>query len=334
MVKSVRLVLISLGGLILSASFGWALEDHVVSATSNLEDVLFNLKQSVDRLSVNNDRWMARDNSIRQQIAQLQGQLGDLENQGNLLEKQVSQLQSSNPRRAQQMKKLEEENTSLDIHLNKANVDIKLVQHALDLSFKQEQQLLMNLKGLAVAMPKTVKPLPLPVQQGSPNEKEKLKLMKMIYESQKRQELLHGAILDFQKNASLLPAAAALAHQKVLKEQIKMLEEELAGYHADAPVTVKNQWDTAQLGQLELELKALEKNYGQLKDLMAQMGKRFKNQGITASQQLEGQKIQNKMDDLSRQGITLRIELDELRSQMVDLDKRKSRLEEMIKHLF
>ena len=32
-----------------------------------------------------------------------------------------------------------------------------------------------------------------------------------------------------------------------------------------------NQWDDTQLRQLELELKGLEKNYAQLKDLMGQM---------------------------------------------------------------
>ena len=59
--------------------------------------------------------------------------------------------------------------------------------------------------------------------------------MKMIYDSQQRQEALHESILDFQKNTPLLPAAAALAHQQLLKAQIKDMEAQLAAYPSESP---------------------------------------------------------------------------------------------------
>ena len=160
--------------------------------------------------------------------------------------------------------------------------------------------------------------------------------MKMIYDSQERQERLHQAIADAQKNAPMLPAVTALAHQELLKEQIKDLESQLAALPPDKPTTsygFADQWNDNQLRQLEDDLKALERNYLQLKELMAAMTKKSQNGRMSADQHVEEQKLQNNIDDLKRQGISLRVDFDELRSQMVDLDKRKSHLEDMIKQL-
>ena len=51
---------------------------------------------------------------------------------------------------------------------------------------------------------------------------------------------------------------------------------------------------------------------------------------MTSGQHAEGVKLQSSMDDLNRQGLGLKADLDTLRAQMVELDKRKSRLEKMI----
>ena len=152
----------------------------------------------------------------------------------------------------------------------------------------------------------------------------------MIYDSQQRQESLHEAILEFQKNTPLLPAANAMAHQQLLKEQIKGLEDQIAAYPPEnysSNSESANQWDDDQLRQLEIELKALEQNYSQLKELTAQMDKKAR---LTVSQHVEGEKLQGSLDDLNHQAQGLRADLDELRSQMVDLDKRKSHLETLI----
>ena len=51
---------------------------------------------------------------------------------------------------------------------------------------------------------------------------------------------------------------------------------------------------------------------------------------MTVSEHMEGQKLQSNINDLNRQGKKLMADLDDLRSQMVDLDKRKSHLETML----
>ena len=65
---------------------------------------------------------------------------------------------------------------------------------------------------------------------------------------------------------------------------------------------------------------------------MEQMSKKAQAAQMTVSQHVEEEKLQSSIDDLNRQGVGLRADLDDLRSQMVDLDKRKSRLEMMIQH--
>ena len=67
-----------------------------------------------------------------------------------------------------------------------------------------------------------------------------------------------------------------------------------------------------------------------IKGLMEKMSKKAQASRMTVSQHIEGEKLQNSMEDLNRQGTVLRAQLDGLRTQMIDLDKRKSRLEMMI----
>ena len=194
-------------------SRGLAQEDNVNTATSFLQEALATLKQSVEKLSLDNDQWAARDNAMKAKGLQLQTQLGQLEAQGDLLNKTADKLRDKNPRRGRQIARLEKEDFDLDNRIQKTLGDIKLIQESM--------------------------------MSGGRLQKEKLKLMKMIYDSQQRQESLHEAIL-LSKNSQ-------------------------------AP-------------------------------------------RMTASGHIEGGKSQSSIDDLN-----------DLLSQMVDLDKRKSRLEMMIK---
>jgi predicted nucleic acid-binding Zn-ribbon protein len=66
---------------------------------------------------------------------------------------------------------------------------------------------------------------------------------------------------------------------------------------------------------------------------MEQMNKKAQAARMTVSQHIEGEKLQSSIDDLNRQGVALKVDLDDLRSQMIDLDKRKSYLETTIKQL-
>jgi len=190
-----------------------AQEDGVNTATSALQQALATLKQSVEKLSLDNDQWAVRDNAMKARIAQLQAQWGRGEAQGDFLNKTADKLRDKNPRRGQQIARLEKENFDLDNRIQKTLGDIKLIRESM--------------------------------ASGARLQKEKLKLIKRIYDSQQRQESLHEAIL-LSKN----PQAPRM----------------------------------------------------------------------TASGHIEGEKLQSSIDDFN-----------DLLSQMLDLDKRKSRLEMMIK---
>jgi uncharacterized protein YdcH (DUF465 family) len=157
-------------GMMFFSGLGLAQEDDVMTAGSDWHRELSALQQSVIKLAVKNDQWAARDNAVKQQVLGLQAQLGRLEAQGDLLNKAAARLQDKNPRRAKQIARLEEENSDLDNRIQKAEGDIKLIQQ----SMASEAFL----------------------------QKEKLKLMKMIYDCQQRQEALHEAILKLKKNTS------------------------------------------------------------------------------------------------------------------------------------
>ncbi len=325
--------------VILGAMFfcgpGMAQVQDVNSAASALQGVLSNLKQSVEKLSLDNDQLAARDKAVRQQIAQLQTQLVGLQAQGNPLNKAAAQLQQEDSSRAQQIARLEEESSDLDDRAQKAQGNIKLMQLSLGARYEEDQKLLLQLKGMSNVLPPPVQAPPPESRAEEYLQKEKLKLMKMIYDSQQQQESLHEAIFQFRKSILLRPVVTAMVHQQLLKEQIKNLEDQIAAFPPpqSANGVFVNQWNDDHLRRLEVELKALEKNYLQLKGLMEQMTQKAQSVKLTVSQRVEEGKLQSSMEDLKRQGMVLKVDLDDLRSQMIDLDKRKTRLETMVQNL-
>ena len=105
-----RLFFIVILGVMIAAGRGWAQEDNFTTATSALQDVLSSLKQSVAKLVVDNNQLSAKDNAVKSQVSQLQMRLGQLEAQGESLNKVTGRLQDKNPGRAQEVTRMEEEN--------------------------------------------------------------------------------------------------------------------------------------------------------------------------------------------------------------------------------
>ncbi len=323
-------------GMMFLTCLGYAQEDNETTAVSSLQAVLSTLQQSVQKLSLDNDQLAAQDNYIKQQVLELQMQLRGLEAQGDVLNKTVARLQEKNARRTQQAAQLEKENSDLDNRIPKAESGIQMLQRSLDAGYREDQKLLLQLKGMTNVTPLSAQAQSAESQAVQRNQNEKLKLMKMIEDSRQRQEALHGSILEFQKNTALLPAVNALAHQRFLKNQIEDLEVQIAAYPPErlsGNFEFADRWDGVQISELESELKVLEKNYSQLKDLLGQMNKKIQKARMTASQHVEEEKLKSSIDDLNRQGKGLRADLDNLRSQMIDLDKRKSHLEMTIQQL-
>ncbi len=329
------LAVMSISLLLVSSS--WAQEErNIVSATSALQDVLSTLKDSVDKLSVDNDQLAARDKSMKQQMAQLQMRLGSLRQEGDRLNQAAGKFQNSNPRRARQITELEGESFDWDNRIKKAQDSIALIQQSLDEKYKQDQALLLQLKDLTGAtLPAAPQAPSLESQTALQVQLEKLKLMKMIADSQDRQAALQQSILDYQKSKSMLPQAAAI-NQQLVQDQINALQAQAAALPTPSiPVKLgsANQGDGLQAKELQLELKVLAKNYGQLKDLINQMDKKAGITKMSAEQHAQEEKLQGSLENLNHQSAGLRAQLDDLRSQMIDLDKRKTSLEEMIKKL-
>lgn len=305
-----RIISVVILGMMISSACALAQEDSFVTATSTLQGVLATLKQSVQKLSIDNDRLAARDHAMKEQISQMSSELGLLQTKGEFLNNSLGRLQENNPRRVQQIAALEAENFGLDNRIGKFQEAVKLIQLSLDTGLRSPK-----------------------FNGETHSQKEKLRLMKMIDDCQQRQEALQASIQDFQKSSASPPKTGALAHQQLLKEQIKALEGEESLYPPVKPLSIRessNQWDTTQLHQLELELKSLEQNYSQLKGLMEQMIQKAQSVRMPVSDHVEGVKLQSNLDDLNHQGTELKTDLDDLRLKMIELDKRKSHLEEMI----
>jgi len=315
----------------LAASRGLAQEEEDMSSTTSaLGNVLSSLKESVDKLSLDNDKLSLKDDNIKAQIAQLQASLNQLKEEEDRLDHNGAQASGNNPSLTQQIADLQSESSGLDNRETQAQNEIKLIRQALDAGYEENQRLLAELKGVHNLPEPSVDDQQTDSQTEIKRQKEKIKLMEMIYSSQQRQETLRQSILEYHKNTTLQPAAVALVHQKLLKERINDLEGQIADY-AKGPVSSSTlQWDSDQLNELELMLKSLEKNYAQLKELTQQMSKKNQSAHMSVAQHVEEDKLKSSMEDLKRQGAGLRADLDDLRSQMVDLDKRKSRLESMV----
>ncbi|MDE2028480.1 MAG: hypothetical protein KGK03_00630 [Candidatus Omnitrophica bacterium] len=274
-----RFILVLIAGTALMASPGFAQQDDLGTAVAGLQSVLTNLKQSAEKLSVDNDQWRSKNKESEAQVIQLQARLSQLQAQGDDLTRSADRLHAENPGRARQIARLEKEKSDLDGRIQQGQNDIKSTQQSLDAQNKA-------------------------YQQTAHSQKEKLVLMKMINDSQQRQALLRQSIETFKKGLEAQAAAA----------------EDIKNPH---------QGDDAALLQMETDIKTLEQNYVQLKDLMAQMTRRSQHLQKAAGQRREERKLQDGLDGLERQNKQLRVQLESLSAKMVDLDKRKSRLEQM-----
>ncbi len=156
------------------------------------------------------------------------------------------------------------------------------------------------------------------------DQKERLKLLKMIYDSKQRQE-------ELQQEASTL---AQDIHQKeTLINAVKDLQDSndrLTRLSSSAAAGAKENWNDNEMRQLEIEVRDLQKNHDELEDLLAKMQNKVSQLDVSPDQKNEKHKLQASLDELDTEGKLLKKSLGELREQMVDLDKRKSHLEALL----
>ncbi len=117
----------------------WAQEDvTAATATDALGTVLFNLKQSVEQLNADNKQLIFKNDAIKQEINRLRQQLGQLQQQEDLLNKKAVKLQDRDPNRAGEISRLEKESLDLDRRIGKAQEELKWMKMISDSRRRQE----------------------------------------------------------------------------------------------------------------------------------------------------------------------------------------------------
>ena len=90
-------------------------------------------------------------------------------------------------------------------------------------------------------------------------------------------------------------------------------------------------WNEDQFKHMDSELKVLQKNHDELEGLVAQLQKKAAASRAVPNERVEQAKLESNIKELKREGMGLKADLEAVRVQMVELDKRKTRLETMLR---
>ncbi len=299
-------------------------EMPVVVATDHLEATLTDFKESIAQMSSANDALDLKNQGVRAKINQLQSELDQSLKQEQELSQDVLKLQQNNDARGQQIARMEKEILDTDAQAAALDQGAQATNERLAGMRLEDQQLSDQITQMQGTMPQQALP-------DNDQRKEKLKLIKMIYESKEHQGQIQRQLLQLKKESPPSIASQEQERQDQLKKDIAQIEAEVN--QAQPPKANTFAYTEEDLQALEGELDKVQKNYDQLQSLFAQMKEKVQAvQQISPKQRQEQQKLQSSVDDLTRESKSLRLDMDELRVQMVELDKRKARLEALLRH--
>ncbi len=309
--------------------FPTALLADEYGGVDKFQQVLTDLKQGIDQLTIDNAQVLQQDEELRKQLTKLRVQLGQIQQEGEQLEREVSKLRVGHESKAKQLNDARAEFNTLNEQLEKLNDEIKIMAQGVEQKIKEDEALARQLEELRPAP--VVPPVPVVVESKPDPRKEKLKLMKMIYDSKKHQDELQEALLVAQKNAVSTSQAKALARKEYLLGEINQLEKVIAQLPDVQVPVIDNNWSEEQLRQMELELKNLQKNHDELALVVGQLQQKNMALQVKPEDRVEQSRLENSTNELKREGKALKADLTALRSQMVELDKRKTRLDAMLR---
>lgn len=322
-------------------SYSWAdeipvkesvvVETPSVDAADKFQQGLIDLKAGIDRLTVDNAALAGQNEALKGQLTQLRLQLGQTQQEQESLDQAALKLKATNETKTRQINEAREELASLNERLEKINAEIKLSAQGIEQKTKEEDELTKQALQMRLPLAAAVTVSPEVVEVKPDPRKEKLKLMKMIYDSKKHQEDLHESLLVAQKSAVSSGQAQAASRKVFLQEQIKQLEYDLAQMPLVEVPLVESNWTQEQLKQMEFELKNLQQNHDELEALIGQLQKKNVAQQVQPAERNEQSKLAANIGELKREGGVLKGNLSDLRNKMVELDKRKTRLEAMLR---
>lgn len=295
--------------------------------STDLETTLRDLKTSADGLNQQNAQLIQENAQLRQSLSQLQLRLGQLHEEEAQLTQQALKLQDKDESKAKQISLAQKNLYELDAKLEKQVASIKetkdqiakLAQEDQNLTeqLNQIQQVSLNNSNLIVEDP-----------QSDLKRKEKINLLKMIDQSHLRQQHLNEAIVKLKPSGQESETAQLMAQREVLQSQLNGYQDELASLssiHQLAEVV-----DTEDVKLLAGQMTALEKNYDQLRDLWSKMQEKAQSLRMAPTEKIEKDKLSKNLMDLNQDSAKLKSELRALREQMVELDKRKTKLQHIL----
>ena len=301
-------------------------DQRIEFAANKFGKGLSGLKDSADQLSAGNRALTAQNNALKLRLNQALLKLQQSIEENKSLTRASLKLQDGHPVRAKQIAQLEREAFEADAKMDRLAQEIKVDKDAIERAQADEQQLTKRLSEFGVNQAPTAPPVP-------DHQKEKLRLLKMVYESKQRQEDVHRQIWEVQKHAPLAAVAVDTSGRKaILSGQIKELQAEIEQLNKAARQVPPTQsaWEQDQMRQLEIQVKDLQKNSDELENLVGRMQQKTQKIALVPDEQAQQNKLRSSLSDLQRESEQMKKELGGLREQMVELDKRKTYLDSVL----
>ncbi len=298
--------------------------------SENLAQSLVELKNNVEQLTVSNQTLALKNDQLKADLKGIQITSQKLLQENSRLEADKAKLQESTPLKAEQIERENKNIADLDQQIASLAQQTKDFQNTLESKEKEEKDLSGQMQQLSQPKEKVSEDLPVNLSKVLlQKQKEKLAILKLISESENRQQMLQEKFLDSKK---VVPGEGSLDNDKTPKKeylnaQIVQLQDEIGRLNAFLSADSKSGWSEQQIQELEGSVNKLERNSEELRALIKRM--QFKAQQLDSKkdQNYEHAKIQSQLDQLKRDRRSLKIDLAELQQQMVILDKRKSSLE-------
>ncbi len=319
-------------GFLAVVSHAHAEEAPVKEAADRFGEELEGLKASAAKLSLRNAAMSAANSELRTRMSAQQIRLGKLVEESNDLTKAALKLQDSNPTRTKKITQLEKDNFDIDSRTDHLTEQGKTDKDAMEREKAQEGPLDAKLAQLGLMVQKPEPQIPSPADA---HQKEKLRLLKMIYESKQRQADLYVRLSDSQKNVPVSSGSSFPGKKHTLAAKIREAEdsiEEMNKRMALAVSVSQNDPNEGQIRKMEEYVRELQKNHDELEDLIAQMQQKSQKIAMTPEQRSQANKLRTSLGDLSGEGRKLKADLNDLRQDMVALDKKKTRLELMMRN--
>lgn len=329
--------------IVIAVSVAIAEEGDIRSAQTSLDYTLSTLLRSVEKLSQENREIAAANDRLKPQLDSLQNELSSLQRDDDRILEQFSSLEDKYQKKmvgvesvARQIALLQEEASSLDVAMAEISSGIAAKEQSdedLRVAIEQREE---DLRGLMSGATPDVDSdaAQLAVERDRLREQARsglLSLQRIRGEWLQLQEVVQGGpqhvgILKKDKDSLI----AALETKKIscskLDEKLKAQQKVVDSMASTNEIT------PAGIYALEQEIRDLKEKFNALnKDLAgAQKGEASKVREDSDATKNEQRQLEAKVVEASERNKSLKVEIDQLRRKMVDMDKKKILLEKAV----